>query len=446
MRFVARSAGAPDLAVELALAGVHNVRECAGRDRGRPRSGRRRRGDREARCANSRASAGASSAIDGARPWRRALHADRRLRPPSGRDGGDAVARRARAFPGGASCSRSSRTATRARATCSRTSSACCRRVDALVLTDVYAAGEAPIVAADGRALARAVRVAGKVEPVFVDDVDAMADAIAQRRARRRRRADDGRRLDRPGAGGAGEGRMMNMADVLHFERLRGTLARDAPLARYTTWRAGGNADRPVRAGRPRRSRAVPAPAAAAMARDGARARQQRAGARRRRARRRDRHAQPRRRAGDRRRPGLRRGRRGVAQARALRRDAWLRRRIPRRHSRHRRRRAGDERRLLRRRDLAARGEGRGAGARRRVRDAHARRLPDRLSQRAARRRRRRGRHFHRGVVPLRVRRRARGARAHQGAARASASPRSRCRSPTPAACSAIRRATTRRA
>jgi UDP-N-acetylmuramate--alanine ligase len=43
--------------------------------------------------------------------------------------------------------------------------------VDALVLADVYPAGEAPIVAADGRALARAVRVAGRVEPVFVEDI-----------------------------------------------------------------------------------------------------------------------------------------------------------------------------------------------------------------------------------------------------------------------------------
>ena len=41
--------------------------------------------------------------------------------------------------------------------------------VDVLVLMEVYSAGEAPIVAADGRALARAVRVAGKVEPVFVE-------------------------------------------------------------------------------------------------------------------------------------------------------------------------------------------------------------------------------------------------------------------------------------
>jgi UDP-N-acetylmuramate--alanine ligase len=52
--------------------------------------------------------------------------------------------------------------------------------VDALVLADVYAAGEAPIVAADGRALARAVRVAGKVEPVFVENMAEMADAVRQ--------------------------------------------------------------------------------------------------------------------------------------------------------------------------------------------------------------------------------------------------------------------------
>jgi UDP-N-acetylmuramate--alanine ligase len=43
--------------------------------------------------------------------------------------------------------------------------------VDTLLLADVYPAGEAPIVAADGRALARAVRVAGKVEPVFVEEI-----------------------------------------------------------------------------------------------------------------------------------------------------------------------------------------------------------------------------------------------------------------------------------
>jgi UDP-N-acetylmuramate--alanine ligase len=49
---------------------------------------------------------------------------------------------------------------------------------DAVWLAEVYAAGEAPIVAADGRALSRALRVAGKVEPVFVDGIEAMPQAI----------------------------------------------------------------------------------------------------------------------------------------------------------------------------------------------------------------------------------------------------------------------------
>ena len=51
---------------------------------------------------------------------------------------------------------------------------------DAVLLTEVYAAGEAPIVAADGRALARALRVAGKVDPLFIDDVADLPDAIVQ--------------------------------------------------------------------------------------------------------------------------------------------------------------------------------------------------------------------------------------------------------------------------
>jgi UDP-N-acetylmuramate--alanine ligase len=49
---------------------------------------------------------------------------------------------------------------------------------DALLLAEVYAAGESPIVAADGRTLARAVRVAGRVEPVFVENIADMPDAI----------------------------------------------------------------------------------------------------------------------------------------------------------------------------------------------------------------------------------------------------------------------------
>jgi UDP-N-acetylmuramate--alanine ligase len=68
---------------------------------------------------------------------------------------------------------------------------------DVLLLAEVYAAGEAPIVAADGRSLARAVRVAGKVEPVFVEDIAQMADAI-------RRVARDGDVVVTMGAGSIG--------------------------------------------------------------------------------------------------------------------------------------------------------------------------------------------------------------------------------------------------
>ena len=50
--------------------------------------------------------------------------------------------------------------------------------VDVLLLTEVYAAGEAPVVAADGRALARALRVASKVEPLFVESVNDLPSAL----------------------------------------------------------------------------------------------------------------------------------------------------------------------------------------------------------------------------------------------------------------------------
>jgi len=49
---------------------------------------------------------------------------------------------------------------------------------DAVLLSEVYAAGEEPIVAADGRSLARALRVAGKLEPVFVESIADMPQAI----------------------------------------------------------------------------------------------------------------------------------------------------------------------------------------------------------------------------------------------------------------------------
>lgn len=50
--------------------------------------------------------------------------------------------------------------------------------VDVLVLAEVYAAGELPIVAADGRSLAHALRVGGKVEPVFVEHIEEMPATI----------------------------------------------------------------------------------------------------------------------------------------------------------------------------------------------------------------------------------------------------------------------------
>ncbi len=49
---------------------------------------------------------------------------------------------------------------------------------DVLVMTDVYAAGEQPVPGADGRALAGAIRARGKVNPVFVEDIDELIDTL----------------------------------------------------------------------------------------------------------------------------------------------------------------------------------------------------------------------------------------------------------------------------
>ena len=49
---------------------------------------------------------------------------------------------------------------------------------DVLLLAEVYPAGEAPIVLADGRSLARAIRVAGKIEPIFVESIDDLPAAL----------------------------------------------------------------------------------------------------------------------------------------------------------------------------------------------------------------------------------------------------------------------------
>ena len=49
---------------------------------------------------------------------------------------------------------------------------------DVLLLTDIYSAGEEPITGADGRALARAVRSRGLVEPVFVEDLKELPNVL----------------------------------------------------------------------------------------------------------------------------------------------------------------------------------------------------------------------------------------------------------------------------
>ncbi|HXY06148.1 MAG TPA: UDP-N-acetylmuramate--L-alanine ligase [Burkholderiaceae bacterium] len=51
---------------------------------------------------------------------------------------------------------------------------------DALLLTEVYAAGEPPIVAADGRSLARALRLTKRVEPIFIENIEALPRAILE--------------------------------------------------------------------------------------------------------------------------------------------------------------------------------------------------------------------------------------------------------------------------
>jgi UDP-N-acetylmuramate--alanine ligase len=54
----------------------------------------------------------------------------------------------------------------------------CLSECDVLLVTEVYAAGEAPIAGADGRAICRAVRTRGLVEPVFVERVEDLADSL----------------------------------------------------------------------------------------------------------------------------------------------------------------------------------------------------------------------------------------------------------------------------
>jgi UDP-N-acetylmuramate--alanine ligase len=197
MRFVATAAGHPDLAIDLALPGVHNVRnalaaiavarEVGVRDAAIARAlaefkGVGRRFQRYGAIALP--SGGRAELIDdyghhpveieavldaarGSFPGRRVVLAFQPHRYTRTRDLFEDFAR-------------------------------VLSTVDALVLTDVYPAGEAAIVAADGRALARAIRVGGKVEPLFVDDVGGVADAV-------RNLAHDGDVILTMGAGSIGQ-------------------------------------------------------------------------------------------------------------------------------------------------------------------------------------------------------------------------------------------------
>ena len=54
----------------------------------------------------------------------------------------------------------------------------CLSDADVLLVTEVYAAGENPIAGADGRAICRVVRTRGRVEPLFVERVDDLADVL----------------------------------------------------------------------------------------------------------------------------------------------------------------------------------------------------------------------------------------------------------------------------
>jgi UDP-N-acetylmuramate--alanine ligase len=182
--FTATRRGAADLPVTLNLAGEHNVRNAlaaiaVAQELGLP--------DAPVQRALAKfAGVGRRFQRHGElpRPRERALHPDRRLRPPPGGDGGGA-GRRARCLPGrrlvlAFQPHRYTRTRD-----CFADFVAVLARFDAVLLTEVYAAGEAPIAGADGRALAAAVRKGngpgGRCR--FVADVQAPARGAGRRRA-----------------------------------------------------------------------------------------------------------------------------------------------------------------------------------------------------------------------------------------------------------------------
>ena len=136
---------------------------------------------------------------------------------------------------------------------------------DTLLVTEVYAAGEAPIPGADGRAICRAVRSRGKVEPVFVEKVEdlhaALRDVLKpgdvmltwrrhhQRRVARasreaQRHPRPGGRRDVPAAWRINFEEARVMAPSLRIDpRFAPRVKRDEPMSRHTSWHVGGPAD-----------------------------------------------------------------------------------------------------------------------------------------------------------------------------------------------------------
>jgi UDP-N-acetylmuramate--alanine ligase len=177
MRFVARAANAPDLPIELNLAGVHNVRNALaaiaiGREAGVPDPAIAK-ALAEFRGVGRRFQRYGEVAIDGGGTY--TLIDDYGHHPT---EMAATIAAVRGSFPGrrlvlAFQPHRYTRTRDLFEDFVQVLST-----VDTLVLMEVYPAGEPPIVAADGRALARAVRVAGKVEPVFVESPAELPDAL----------------------------------------------------------------------------------------------------------------------------------------------------------------------------------------------------------------------------------------------------------------------------
>ena len=150
--------------------------------------------------------------------------------------------------------------------------------VDALIVTEVYAAGEAPIAGADGKAICRAIRSHGRVEPLFVEKIEDLPRALIQI-------ARDGDVIVTMGAGSigaaaaelAGRARFAAAGAGRRSEAAMNALAlppdfaarvrHDEPMSKHTSWHVGGPADLFFTAARRRRPRGVPAQPRAATRR-----------------------------------------------------------------------------------------------------------------------------------------------------------------------------------